>query len=466
LDYADAEKLAGTLQSLAQGSASLKNRRGNAPANTAPPGTPNATADLGGVKISSDKATNSLIIQGSKAAFDEVDTIIKQLDKRRDQVYVETDIIDVNLGNQMSFSTSFLAGASLPGGKFNAPLGWKPGGMAPFAITNPNASTTEQSDILSKAIPSQALLGVLSSKKVKIGGIELSPGGFIFALKQDSNSNVLQTPSLLVADNEEANFEATERENIIINQEDPTTKVRTQKIETLDATLGVKIKPQISKADFVSMDVQIKAESFGRRNAENRPEQTNKRSFNTKVTVQNEQTIVVSGLQRDLEIDGKDKVPLLGDIPIIGWLFRNSSTTKAKTTLMIFLTPHVVRSSEDLGRIYDKKVKARDEFLKAFYGGDFKKRDVFKRLRSLDEGKAPISTGGGNEQRTEPETLGAKPFPDQQEDESSLPSNDIDPIIVPGMSGGVSGGGGSESNGSSSAPPPPPPPPPPAPAGE
>ncbi len=466
LDYADAEKLAGTLQSLAQGSASLRNRRGNAPANNAPPGSPNATADLGGVKISSDKATNSLIIQGSKAAFDEVDTIIKQLDKRRDQVYVETDIIDVNLGNQMSLSTSFLAGATASSGKINVPLGWKPGGMAPFAITNPNASTTEQTDLLSKAIPSQALLGVLSSKKVKIGGIELSPGAFIFALKQDSNSNVLQTPSLLVADNEEANFEATERENIIINQEDPTTKVRTQKIETLDATLGVKIKPQISKADFVSMDVQIKAESFGRRNAENRPEQTNKRSFNTKVTVQNEQTIVVSGLQRDLEIDGKDKVPLLGDIPIIGWLFRNSSTTKAKTTLMIFLTPHVVRSSEDLGRIYDQKVKARDEFLKAFYGSDFKKRDVFKRLRSLDEGKAPRPNGGGNEQGTDSDSLSSKPFPAQQDDESSLPSNDTDPIIVPGVSGGLSGGGGSDAGSSSSAPPPPPPPPPPAPAGE
>ncbi|NBW82981.1 hypothetical protein EBR21_14615, partial [bacterium] len=271
LDYADAEKLAGTLQSLAQGSSSLRGRRGgaaaaNAGGNAQPSG---GTADIGGVKITSDKATNSLIIQGSKAVFNEVDQIIRQLDKRRDQVYVETDIIDVNLGNQMSLSTSFLAGATALSGKANVPLGWKPGGMAPFAITKQNASTTEQQDLLSKAIPSQALLGVLSSKTVEIGGIKLSPGAFIFALKNDSNSNVLQTPSLLVADNEDSTFEATERENILINQEDPLTKIRSQKIETLDATLSVKIKPQISKADFVSMDVAIKAESFGRRNAEN-----------------------------------------------------------------------------------------------------------------------------------------------------------------------------------------------------
>jgi general secretion pathway protein D len=466
LDYADSEKLAGTLQSLAQGSASLRGRRGTSNGNAPVPAAGgNATADLGGVKITSDKATNSLIIQGSKAAFNEVDAIIRQLDKRRDQVYVETDIIDVNLGNQMSLSTSFLAGATAANGKINAPLGWKPGGMAPFAITNPNASSSEQTDLLSKAIPSQALLGVLSSKKVKIGGIELSPGAFIFALKQDSNSNVLQTPSLLVADNEESNFEATERENILINQEDPTTKVRTQKIETLDATLGVKIKPQISKADFVSMDVQIKAESFGRRNSENRPEQTNKRSFNTKVTVQNEQTIVVSGLQRDLEIDGKDKVPLLGDIPIIGWLFRNSSTTKAKTTLMIFLTPHVVRSSEDLGKIYDKKVQSRDEFLKAFYGSDFKKRDVFKRLRTLDEGKVPqkkSATPAAEAIGTGADAKGSVPANAEKPEESkTLPSNDSNPIIVPGASGGSSGGSGGGDISPSA-----PPPPPPGPAGE
>jgi len=457
LDYADSEKLAATLQSLAQGSASLRGRRSSAGGNAgaAPAAGNSATADLGGVKITSDKATNSLIIQGSKATFDEVDAIIRQLDKRRDQVYVETDIIDVNLGNQMSLSTSFLAGATAANGKINAPLGWKPGGMAPFSITNPNASFTEKSDLLSKAVPSQALLGVLSSKKVNVGGIELSPGAFIFALKQDSNSNVLQTPSLLVADNEESNFEATERENIIMYQEDPTSKTRIPKIESLDATLGVKIKPQISKADFVSMDVQIKAESFGRRNSDNRPEQTNKRSFNTKVTVQNEQTIVVSGLQRDLEIEGKDKVPLLGDIPIIGWLFRNSSTTKAKTTLMIFLTPHVVRTSDDLGRIYEKKVQARDEFLKAFYGNDFKKRDVFKRLRTLDEGKVPPKPSTGVPPSAVPEASketkpAGKEKTEPVEDPKSLPSNDSDPIIVPG----ASGGGG---DASSSAPPPPPP---------
>jgi len=317
----------------------------------------------------------------------------------------------------------------------------------------------------------------------------LSPGALILALKQDSNSNVLQTPSLLVADNEDSTFEATERENILMFQEDPTTKLRTSRIENLDATLSVKIKPQISKADFVSMDVNIKADSFGRRNAENRPEQTNKRSFNTKVTVQNGQTIVVSGLQRDIEIEGRDKVPLLGDIPIIGWLFRNSNTIRNKTTLMIFMTPNVVRSSEDLGKIYDKKIKARDEFLKVFYGSDFKKRDIFKRLKTSEDGQVPVKSAAAS-QTTEPaapapsaaptpspspEALAPAPSPSPSPDapamekldqhslpKQSLPSSDANPIVVPGDAGGGGSSGGSVdlSSGAGSQPPPPPPPPP------
>jgi general secretion pathway protein D len=485
LDYADAEKLAATLQALAQGvNANRNQRRPGAAGATLPPSGASSVADLGNLKITADKATNSLILQGSKAAFNELEGIIKQLDKRRDQVYVEADIIDVNIGNQMSLATSFLAGATGANGSISAPLGWKPGGMAPFAITQTNPNDTQKAALLQSAIPSQAILGVLSNKKVNVGGIELSPGAFLFALKTDSNSNVLQTPSLLVADNEESTFDATERENILVTQEDATTKIRTQKYEPLDATLSLKLKPQISKADFVNMELTIKAESFGRRNSENRPEQTNKRTFSTKITAENSQTIMLSGLQRDLEIEGKDKVPLLGDIPIIGWLFRNSSNTKSKTNLMFFITPHVVRDSVDLQKIYERKVKARDEFLSAFYGKDFRKKDVFQRLPDIKDGKAgqgrPVKpnalpgegngdagVNGTNATEAKADTGGASALEKLDGPSSSnvkLPSQDPNPIVVPGASGGGSSfpSGGNpvpiSDGGSNSAPPPPPPP--------
>ena len=458
LDYADAEKLAATLQSLAQGASSraVAGRRVPPLPGGAAQGATSTVADLGSVKISADKSTNALIIQGSKAAFNELDTIIRQLDRRRDQVYVEADIIDVNIGNQMSLATSFLAGATGANGNVKAPFGWKPGGMAPFAVTQTNPTDAQKAGLLTSAIPSQAIIGVLSNKTVDIGGVKLSPGAFLFALKTDSNSNVLQTPSLLVADNEESTFDATERENILTVQEDAQTKIRTQKYESLDATLSLKLKPQISKADFVNMDLTIKAESFGRRNSENRPEQTNKRTFTTKITSENAQTIVISGLQRDVEIEGKDKVPLLGDIPIIGWLFRNSSNTKSKTNLMFFITPHVVRDSADLQKVYERKVKDRDDFLKAFYGEDFRKRPVFARMPKFGDGKAPPPRIIPQEPAASKDASnGSATDGADSKGNISLPSEDPNPIVVPGAGGG---GGGSVLSGGDSAPPPPPPP--------
>jgi general secretion pathway protein D len=464
LEYAESDKLAATLQALAQGAATSRARRPNLPAG-ATQNTPagGGVADLGGVKITSDKTTNALIIQGSKAAFNEIETIVKQLDKRRDQVYVEADIIDVNIGNQFSLATSFLAGAQAGNGKVNIPLGWKPGGVAPFALGGSALNDSQKLEVL-KAIPSQAVTGVLSTgNTVKLGAIELSPAAFLFALKHDSNSNVLQTPSLMVADNEEANFEATERENILTFKEDQTTKVRTTEIQSLDATLGLKLKPQVSASDFVSMDLTIKAESFGRRNAENRPEQTNKRSFNTKITIQNTQTVVISGLQRELEIEAKDKVPLLGDIPIIGWLFRNTSNTKGKTSLMFFVTPHVVRDSADMAKIYERKMKAQEEFLSKFYGSGYRNRDSLNRLPTLEQGKVPTieprpaatpNSTGEESSETRGENSGKNGI--------KLPSEDPNPIVVPGSGGTGSSpalSGGGDSSGSNNIPPPPPPPP-------
>lgn len=458
LDYADAEKLAATLQALAQGGSLRFGNRATRPGGAPAPGAPISAADLGGLKITADKATNALLIQGSKAAFKELDAIIRQLDKRRDQVYVECDIIDVDVNNNLQLGMSVFAGAKASNGKFVLPFGWQPLGMAPFAVDRgPNLNNTEKLDVV-KAIPNTAIFGVLGGTPVDVGGVKISPGAFLFAMKEDTNSNVLQTPSLLVSDNEDANFDATEQENIIINSVDPVSKLATQKIERLDASLNLKLKPQISRADFVSMTLTVKAESFGSRDADGRPRQTNKRSSQSQVTVQNGQTIVLSGLNRDIEIEGKSKVPLLGDIPIIGWLFRSTNTVKKKTNLTVFITPHIVRNSEDLAKIAEKKIRDRNEFLRAFYGDSFAKKDTFKKMPSVDSAKAPPP----------PPTPTPEPEPTAAPNGNGDKNNDIvfpsdDPIVAPGTSGGLSGGdsGGMDSSVAPSAPPPPPPPPPP-----
>lgn len=506
LEYADATKLAGTLQALAQGSADnragalrARARAANPPGLPGTPGRPTegepvSVADLGNVKITADGPTNSLIIQGSTAAFKEIDNIIRMLDRRKSQVFVEADIIDVNVGKNLNISGSGFAGFS--DSNFVYPFGWQPATAAGFSALSAGggAASSAQASSLIAGLGPQAVFGVLSKQSIKIGdNLSLTPGAFIFALKKDTNSNVLQTPSMLVGDNEEAEFVATERENIFVLQTNATNGIASEKNEPLDAELSLKLKPQVSKADIVNMDLGLKADTFGRRSSTGRPEQTLKRAFSTKVSVQDGQTIVISGLQRDIEIEGEAKVPLLGDIPIIGWLFRNSDKTRQKTNLMIFLTPYVVRDASDLSRIYDKKMKDQEEFLQKFYGEDYRDRDVFKRMPNRSDGRVPPpkvskessgpsdtsegsrKTGGegsssgssttpssSSEPPASGDTRKVESVTDEQNDAGiALPSRDPDPIVVPG-SEGLGGGLGGGGDFGSSAPPPPPPPPPPS----
>jgi general secretion pathway protein D len=476
LEYADAQKLAATLQSLTQSSASRSNSRLRTPVATRRLTTPNGTdptrngeggdinavADLGNVKITADVATNALIIQGSSAAYREVDNIIRLLDQKKAQVYIEADIIDVNVGKGLEIGGSAFAGLPTSSSDpYAFPYGWKPAAVGGFsALSNSSSVTSQQAATLFSAIPQRAVFGVLAKEPIEIvNGLKITPGAFIFALKNDSNANVLQTPSMLVQDNQEAEFNATEKEIVFVQETNAQTGTASQKPESIDAELSLKIKPQITKSDEVNMDLNLKADSFGRRDASGKPAQTVKRSFNSKVSVQDSQTIVISGLQKDIEIESFSKVPLLGDIPILGWLFRDSNTTRQKTNLMIFLTPYVIRDAVDLSRVYDKKLRDQTEFLEKFYGEDFREKEVFERLPTRADGRVPPEKLERTSESLspDPEVRESPALPVRPEREQlELPSQDPDPIVVPG---GDSGGGSSFGGGGDSAPPPPPPPP-------
>ncbi len=444
LDYAEADKMATTLQNLAQGTGAKNNSflfSRPATPKKEKGGSTAAVADLAGVKITADKATNSLIIMGSKSAYLEVESIVKLLDKRRDQVFVEADIIDVNTGNDFDFSASIFAGSPAANNRAIIPAGWQVGRIkdALLRTTDPTLQAAQAQGIVSN-FGSNTILGILGSQKISFGGIDLSPGAFLFALKSDVNSNVLQTPSLLVSDNEEANFESTSRQWFKNSTEDAVTKTVSTKREPVDATLSLKINPQVSKAEFVNMAVVLKAENFGSIGAEG-PEDLNKRASTTKVSVQNGQTIVISGLNKSSESEKLDKVPLLGDIPILGWLFRDTKKKKQKTNLMIFITPHVIRNSQDLANIYERKNRERDEYLKAIYGERFKDKEFYKSLPTPERGQVPTV------QKSTPVEESQESTPLSTEDDKKsevLPSQDPDPIVAPG--GGVGSGGESFSS--------------------
>jgi general secretion pathway protein D len=388
LDYADAKKLATTLSSLAQGQSnnrssirsSLRRRIGRRRSSNdkdSNDSSGNEAAPVAvlndNVKITADESSNALLITGSRAAYEAINGLIRKLDRRRAQVYVEADILDVNLTNSFNFGTSMVMGSA--NGNALQSYGWKGEGIAPIIAAgseDANTITDSQKLEIAKALGKDFTIGVLSGEAVDIPGIgEVRPGALVTMLKSDGNTRVLSSPHLLTSNNEEAKIVVGD--TLFFKSAQQSSAIGTgavEKVEKEDADLSLELKPNISHSgSYVTLKIDLEANE-GSIDPESGLPNINKRQTSQLVTVRNGQTAVISGLVKRREQEIYQKIPLLGDIPILGWLFRNSVINKVTTSLMIFLTPHVVYGANDLAAIYREKVKERDSLLNAAFGAD------------------------------------------------------------------------------------------------
>lgn len=399
LDYADAKKLATTLSSLAQGGNSratsrrrtigTRRTRSSSRRSTKNTNTPPPVADLGdNVKITADESSNALLITGSRSAYEAINNIIRKLDRRRAQVYVEADILDVNLSNEINFGTSIIAGSG--NGNSIQTYGWQGEGIAPLTAVG-NESSESLSDAqklqIASALGRDFTIGVLSGS-VNVPGIgEIRPGALITMLKADGNTRVLSSPHLLTSNNEEASIVVGE--TLFFKSAQTSAAIgagAVEKVEKEDADLNVTMKPNISHSgNYVTMKLDIEANEGSIDPSSSLPN-INKRKSSQLVTVRNGQTAVISGLVKRREQERYQKIPLLGDIPILGWLFRNSTIAKSTTSLMIFITPYVVYGANDLAAIYRKKVEERDEMMLAAFGDDPEDK-FYKSMPDEDDGE-------------------------------------------------------------------------------
>ena len=309
----------------------------------------------GEINISSNESTNSLVIISSTKDYKQLKRVIKQLDVRRLQVYIEAAIMEVTVREDLEY------GSNMATGGFTVPIEGKD--VPVFfgkSLTSPG-----------KLGLVAGLLGTAVSGTSNIPGIGALGGvpsmGFLMnAAKNDSNINVVSTPHLLTTDNESAEIIVGSTipfpsGNIINNTAGSQITYKRE-----DVALKLKIKPQINESGYMTLDVkqeltQVQGQSqYGII--------TSKRSAKTIVNAEDEQPIVIGGLMKDTVSETEDKIPLLGDIPVIGNLFKYTTKKKEKINLLIVLTPHIIRSREDFDRIYKEKLKEREDFAKRFYG--------------------------------------------------------------------------------------------------
>jgi general secretion pathway protein D len=359
LQFAEAEAIATTLNNLSQAGP-----RAGAPSPGGGTGINPVTTSLfeGMIKVSADKATNSLVVTASPGDFVTLQRVVAKLDIPRDEVYVEVVIMEMLISREFQFSTNVINPVSGIGSTPNSDL---------FNFL--------QNPLSQKGMVLGFTQG--AKKTLTIGGQSItvsSVQGLIKALQTNSYANVLATPQILTLDNTEATFESAEKipvPSVVAIQGSTSTSVTKESV-----SLSIKIKPQINKmSNFVKLDVTTKLADISNRELPSQVQQlafaTTERNAQTSVVVADSDTVVLGGLIRDKMSEVVSKVPLLGDIPLLGWLFRSKSSTTEKTNLLIFMTPHIVRQYEKVRALLDRKLKERDDFIEKQAGGRDNLRD-------------------------------------------------------------------------------------------
>jgi general secretion pathway protein D len=337
-------------------------------------GKPGAAADSsqpmrleGDAKVIADKGTNKLIVMSSGRDFIALKNIISELDEPRKQIYIEATILEVVLENDLDFGVSEHATASL--GNPNNPNsqsvvigGVQTGGgstSVPLSSTNP-ASLAGLTGLvggwLGPALAASSLLGT-----------SFPSYGLVFqALGTHSNARILSAPSIIALDNEDAKYQVGTnipytKGTIPVSAVNPTA-VTTTNIDRKDLLLELDIKPHISNGNEVLLEVKHTNNDLVSDSSTMGPTWST-RTIETRVVVKDQQTVVIGGLMQDKDTTDITSVPILGDIPVIGQLFRYTKKRKIKTNLLVMLTPYIIRDSLDLEQIRAKRTREQDEFL-------------------------------------------------------------------------------------------------------
>ncbi len=384
LEHAKAEEVAQVLAELSQEQSSGRGRRG-APTSPTTPTRPGPVAAVdeaessaiaafdSGMRVAADEATNSLVIIASQEDFRIVDSVLRQLDVERKQVFVDAVVLELSSDDSLDLGLA----AHIPTNPSSDSIGFLGGQL------------NSQSLGLTQDLLSGLAVGVFGpSVDVPLADGTVLPvpafGVVLNALKTSSSVNILSNPNLMALDNEEAKivvgrkipFPTTAGLN---NLGQPVVSFQRE-----DVAITLEFTPRVNSLNYVTFELKLEVseveEDDQGLNIQQSGPITSKRELETTVLVKDNETVVLGGLVGETNTKVETKIPILGDLPLIGALFRGSRDSERKTNLMIFLTPHIIDDENDLLEVMQVKEAQRREFLRRFYG---KSGDEY--MRELDD---------------------------------------------------------------------------------
>lgn len=377
LENADAEELSKTLTRMV-GTGGKKAQQASGAAGQA------TEVFEGEILITADKATNSLIISSSAHDLAQLRLVIEKLDRKRRQVFIEAVIMDVGVDRAKNLNIAYHMG--IPDAV----------GDGSLTLAGFEASKTVAPGL--DALQGAAVGAFGPSQQVNLGSLGLSVPAFgvlVTALATSGDSNVLSTPHIIALDNTEA--EISIGENIPLQ-----TNIAGGGMSNLGALAGaagqqggaaglgalgalgglgfggfnaqradvgtkVKIVPHINQENQVRLELEEEISNPGAPTGQLGAVPITKRTAKTTVVVDDQQTVVIGGLMRDDKTQSATKIPVLGDLPVLGFLFRSSGEKLRKTNLLLILTPHVIRDQEDLRQVFERKMQERQQFLDRYF---------------------------------------------------------------------------------------------------
>jgi general secretion pathway protein D len=356
LRNAAAKDVAATLSGLVSGTASPSTDGTRA----RPTGDSSAGTLTGPTRFAADEQSNTLLVLASPRDALAVRALVEDLDRPRRQVYIEALVLEVEAGTTREVGTSFHGGS---GGDDQAIVGsFQTDGVSSIDPTTALASGGLVSGVLGK--PLSGMLGDLLGTTVPSFGMLLKLAA------HDSRLDVLSSPHLMVIDNKEA--------QISIGSNIPyqsttgttgTTLVTQPSVERAKVALTLKVTPHVAPADpgavsdTVRLDIQLDSNQLGQEDYGGLGPAWKERTISTSVILRDQESVVLGGLVDERIEETVDKIPFLGDIPLLGALFRSTKKVRQKSNLLVVLTPHLIDDTVAGRKLLERRMRERDEFM-------------------------------------------------------------------------------------------------------
>ena len=370
LNYASAEEIQPILEGMLQSETFLRlaGERGG------------EGAAEGNFTIQADVANNAIVIAASASIISEVHNVVRKLDRRRPQVLIEAIIASVS-ENVARDITSEVATVGRNTGaivsSFGSALTSVLGALGTSIANDTNFDTNSLGGAVSPGVSGG------------FGGFDSSSGTgwalLINAIASDNDSNILSTPSVLTLDNEEASLSVGQEVPFVTGSFTDSNNASTNPFQTIqreEVGVVLTVTPQINDASSVQLEIAQEISGISTQAVAGVADiVTDKSTITTSVMVEDGQLLVLGGLMRDAEIAGKSKVPILGDIPLLGLLFRDSTKSADQEVLMMFIRPTIIRNPEDAQELSTKKY----DYLRAYQTDPDGKGDVGEDILKLLE---------------------------------------------------------------------------------